>query len=33
MSIRRRILKQVNDMLYEDQISPEEAAFMLGYEE
>lgn len=31
MYIRRKILKEISEMLSEDQISPEEAAFLIGY--
>lgn len=33
MSLRRGILREVDNLLDDDEITPEEAAFMLGYNE
>ena len=33
MSIKKKILREVNTLLDNDEISPEEAAFILGYTE
>ena len=33
MSLRERVKREVNRLLDDDEISPEEAGFMLGYME